>query len=166
MRNKNQTRNKNEADPNSVNKGFSESGIGLRASLPTSPCGFYRLQQRLREEGWYIEWTEATQAGHAWEDMDVFHQAGPYKGHEVDFDKCLISYIGDDLMREIAARKISSVSPESFGGNWFMFDPDGCAVENIKAITSIFEECGCRVREAARADEIWIEWDVFRRHSG
>ena len=58
-------------------------------------CGFYRLQTRLRAEGWYFECTDATAGGHAWEDMPMNHQEGPFKGMAIDLSKCLISFLQD-----------------------------------------------------------------------
>ena len=52
---------------------------------------FYLLQERLREEGWYVEWAAASQGGHFWEDMPFSHQVGPFAGMEIDADKCLFS---------------------------------------------------------------------------
>jgi hypothetical protein len=64
-------------------------------------CGFYRLQQRLRKEGWYIEWTGAEQLGHAWVDKPFVHPEGPFQGIKIDDAKCLLCCIGDpsDLLQ-------------------------------------------------------------------
>jgi len=37
--------------------------------VASGKCGFYRLQERLRRDGWYVEWAGASQFSHAWEDM-------------------------------------------------------------------------------------------------
>jgi hypothetical protein len=160
---KNRGTEEKRVDINSVKKASATTSADLRASSLASSCWFYRLQERLRQDGWYIEWTDATQAGHAWEDMPYTHQEGPYKGEEIDRDKCLISYLSDDLMSEIAARNCFDVSPESVGGNRFMFDPDRDARKNIDAILHIFQECGCRISYSRRSDEVLIEWNIGGR---
>lgn len=43
-------------------------------------CGFYRLQERLREEGWYVEFSKQSQGADAWESMPWIHQEGPFSG--------------------------------------------------------------------------------------
>jgi hypothetical protein len=56
-------------------------------------CGFYKLQKVLREKGWYIEWTEASQGNHAWEDMPLDHEEGPFEGVKIDESKCLLTFV-------------------------------------------------------------------------
>ena len=56
-------------------------------------CGFYKLQKALREEGWYVEWKEASQGSHVWEDMPISHQEGPFEGINIDEGKCLLAFI-------------------------------------------------------------------------
>jgi len=54
-------------------------------------CGFYRLQERLREEGWYVEWSQESQGADAWEFMPAVHQEGPLQGLQVEEAKSLIA---------------------------------------------------------------------------
>ena len=58
-------------------------------------CGFYELQRRLRDLGWYVEWEYASQESHIWEDMPEDHEAGPFVGQEIDKSKVLFSFTGD-----------------------------------------------------------------------
>ena len=57
-----------------------------------SEHAFYELQSRLRQLGWYFEWTYADQANHMWEDMPSCHEDGPFKGDWIDHAKTLVSY--------------------------------------------------------------------------
>jgi hypothetical protein len=60
-------------------------------------CGFYKLQDRLREEGWYLEWSQEVQGADAWEFMPTDHRDGPFKGQPIDEAKCLIALAPDLL---------------------------------------------------------------------
>lgn len=63
-------------------------------SMPEE-CGFYRLQKRLRDEGWYVEWTDAVLLSHAWVDRPAYHNEGPFEGIEIDDTKCFVCCVGD-----------------------------------------------------------------------
>jgi hypothetical protein len=79
-----------------VDKNISGRDMAEKLDLPASQkCGFYRLQQRLRQEGWYIEWTGAQQLSHAWVDKPVYHHEGPFEGTEIDDTKVLVCCVGD-----------------------------------------------------------------------
>ena len=58
-------------------------------------CGFYKLQKALRKEGWYVEWKEASQGSHVWEDMPMSHQEGPFEGIDIDEGKCLLTFVDE-----------------------------------------------------------------------
>jgi RecJ-like exonuclease len=57
--------------------------------------GFRRLQERLREEGWYVGWNEPCCQSCAWGCLPYEHVEGPHKGEEVDFDKVLFNHSQD-----------------------------------------------------------------------
>ena len=159
-------------------------------------CGFYRLQKRLREAGWYVEWTYALQGGHAWEDMPMRHQEGPHKGLDIDMTKCLISFTGDpfdrleypddmsdeeheewhekidgrlsegdmDGVAELTGHdwvnRLQDASPESWGGNEFMFNGCDEGLANLIEILPLIEECGCSYKNYNPASgDIDIRWD-------
>lgn len=57
--------------------------------------GFYKLKERLQQEGWYVGWNEPCCQSCAWGCLPFEHEEGPHKGEEVDFDKCLFNYSQD-----------------------------------------------------------------------
>ena len=64
----------------------------LRASRMN---GFRLLQERLRAEGWFVEWGMVCCQSCAWSDIPFEHEAGPFEGQEVDFDKVLFNHEQD-----------------------------------------------------------------------
>lgn len=56
---------------------------------------FYNLQNRLREEGWYVEWNLPCCQSCAWSCLPFEHEQGPFKGREVDLDKVLFNHSQD-----------------------------------------------------------------------
>ena len=56
---------------------------------------FRKLQERLREEGWYVGWNEPCCQSCAWSCIPFEHEIGPYKGKEVDLDKVLFNHSQD-----------------------------------------------------------------------
>ena len=59
-------------------------------------CRFYVLQKKLREEGWYVEWSPASDGGDAWVDVPAVHEEGPFEGLEIDQNKCLLAFTNFD----------------------------------------------------------------------
>jgi hypothetical protein len=53
------------------------------------------LFDRLREEGWYCGWGLACCQSCAWDDVPFEHEVGPFKGKDIDFDKCLFNHEQD-----------------------------------------------------------------------
>jgi len=56
---------------------------------------FYRLQERLREEGWFVQWGMPCCQTCAWGDIPFEHEEGPFKGESVDLDKVLMNHEQD-----------------------------------------------------------------------
>jgi len=106
------------------------------------------LQDRLRELGWYFEWTTAAQENHMWEDMPTHHHDGPFKGDWIDDTKTLVSYTGERRSRQLR--------PEQYSGNEFIFLPE--AEQNVIEILPIIVDAGCRHRGIWNR-ELWIGWD-------
>ena len=113
-----------------------------------SEHAFYQLQSRLRQLGWYFEWTYADQENHMWEDMPSCHEDGPFKGDWIDDAKTLVSYTGE--------RRSRQKRPEQYSGNDFYFLAE--AEQNVITILPIIEESGCRHR-GIYGHELWIGWD-------
>jgi len=57
--------------------------------------GFRKLQERLREEGWFVEWNMPCCQSCAWGELPYEHEVGPFKGKEVDFSKVLFNHSQD-----------------------------------------------------------------------
>lgn len=57
--------------------------------------GFRILQQRLRKEGWYVDWNLPCCQSCAWSCLPFEHEEGPCKGKEVDFHKVLFNHSQD-----------------------------------------------------------------------
>lgn len=62
--------------------------------------GFRKMQERLREEGWYVGWGLMCCQSCAWAEVPYEHEEGPFKGQEVDFSKCLFNHEQDCQMEE------------------------------------------------------------------
>ncbi|MDA8866122.1 hypothetical protein N9H77_01295 [Porticoccaceae bacterium] len=62
-----------------------------------------KLFERLRQDGWYCGWGLACCQSCAWDDVPFEHEVGPFKGKDIDFDKCLFNHEQDcqiDLYEE------------------------------------------------------------------
>lgn len=57
--------------------------------------GFRKLQERLKEEGWYVGWNHYCCQTCAWDDVPYEHEDGPFKGEQVDLDKVLFNHSQD-----------------------------------------------------------------------
>ena len=57
--------------------------------------GFRKLQERLREEGWFVEWNMPCCQTCAWGDLPWKHEVGPFKGEELDYSKVLFNHSQD-----------------------------------------------------------------------
>lgn len=62
--------------------------------------GFRKLQERLREEGWYVGWGLMCCQSCAWAEVPYEHEEGPFEGQEVDFSKVLFNHEQDCQMEE------------------------------------------------------------------
>jgi hypothetical protein len=118
--------------------------------------GFYKLQARLREEGWYVEWMAADQPGHFWEDIGVYHEEGPYEGIEIDLDKCLFNVHEDSYYINLDGLP-DELSPETIKSDNFYISPELKGAENLEAVLPIFDECGCSYE--ITGDEVYISWE-------
>jgi len=56
---------------------------------------FYKLQDRLREEGWFVQWGMPCCQSCAWGDIPLEHEEGPFKNAPVDLDKVLMNHEQD-----------------------------------------------------------------------
>jgi len=61
---------------------------------------FSKLQQRLREEGWFVEWKMPCCQTCAWAEIPSTHQVGPFEGQEIDLSKVLFNHDQDCLSEE------------------------------------------------------------------
>jgi len=57
--------------------------------------GFRLMQERLRAEGWFVEWGMACCQSCAWGDVPPEHEVGPFIGHEVEQSKILMNHEQD-----------------------------------------------------------------------
>jgi len=139
-------------------------GLASDSNTSESPTqdlqGFSLLQSRLRGLGWYVERTSAIQGSHAWEDMPLKHQEGPFTGVEIDMDKVLMSYIDDEQQQRLwegINEEGSGCSNSQPQGEYFMYNDSSKAEDNLVSINYIFDDCGCTLGEL-HGDEVWIEW--------
>ena len=56
---------------------------------------FAKLQTRLREDGWFVEWNMPCCQSCAWGDVPDVNQVGPFKGQDVDLSKVLFNHSQD-----------------------------------------------------------------------
>lgn len=57
--------------------------------------GFRQLQERLREQGWFVEWNMPCCQSCAWAEIPSKHEVGPFKGQEIDLSKVLFNHTQD-----------------------------------------------------------------------
>ena len=125
--------------------------------------GFRRLQQRLREEGWYVGWNLPCCSSCAWAEL-------PYEfedGTDIDFSKVLFNHSQDCEVEPEPPEGLSeeeeeewwesiegfeTLSPEEQTESCFCFDGSKQGVKNLKAILPIIEECGCKVNWNGKGD--------------
>lgn len=116
---------------------------------------FAKLQTRLREEGWFVEWGMPCCQSCAWSDIPSKHEAGPFEGQEVDFDKVLMNHeqdceVDDQIECEacegegmIESSDYDDTEPDEDGneqyvdcpecdGEGYVMDPDSKNFENAK----------------------------------
>ena len=134
------------------------------------------LFERLREEGWYCGWAHMCCSNCAWMDVPTYHEEGPFKGEEVDLDKCLFNHEQDcededayedmdedayeEMLDEQDGACFITLSPDQLGESCFNFSPNKTGVANLKAILPIIEECGCTYNWNGKGDTtISINWE-------
>jgi hypothetical protein len=57
--------------------------------------GFRKLQERLREQGWFVEWNMPCCQTCAWGELPWKHEVGAFKGKELDYSKVLFNHSQD-----------------------------------------------------------------------
>jgi hypothetical protein len=58
--------------------------------------GFYKMKERLEQEGWYVGWGEPCCQSCAWSCLPLeFEEPHPHAGKEVDLDKVLFNHEQD-----------------------------------------------------------------------
>ena len=136
--------------------------------------GFRKLQERLREEGWFVEWAMPCCTSCAWAEIPFEHEVGPFTGQEVDLSKVLFNHEQDCEIEPDPPEGLSedeeeewwdsiegfeTLSPEEQDESVFCFDGSKQGVKNLKAILPIIEECGCEVEWNGKGDQrIEISW--------
>lgn len=131
--------------------------------------GFRMLQERLREEGWYVGWGLSCCQACAWGDVPFEHEEGPFKGQDVDLSKVLFNHEqdceNDEWMDDLSDEELDDYegpmvifSPEEQNNSTFCFSGNKEGVENLKAILPIIKECGCEIYWNGKGDQrpdIW-----------
>ena len=56
---------------------------------------FYKLKQRLQEQGWYVAWAHPCCQTCAWQEVPYEHPDGPNEGKELDWNKLLFNHEQD-----------------------------------------------------------------------
>lgn len=136
---------------------------------------FYKLQERLREEGWYVGWNLPCCQSCAWSELPWKHEEGPFKGEELDFDKVLFNHSQDceDYDANEPPEGLSEdeedewwdnyemkcLTPDQQNESMFCFSGDEEGTQNLIDILPIIEECGCSWRWDKTGDmRIEISW--------
>lgn len=83
--------------------------------------GFRKLQERLREEGWFVEWNMPCCQTCAWGDLPWKHEVGPFKGEELDYSKVLFNHSQD-----CEVYLDEEECPECEGEGWNMDTDEDC----------------------------------------
>jgi len=79
--------------------------------------GFRKLQERLREEGWFVEWNMPCCQSCAWGSLPWKHEEGPFKGEELDLSKVLFNHSQDCEIYDEDEEECSSCEGEGMIDN-------------------------------------------------
>lgn len=121
---------------------------------------FYKLKQRLQEQGWYVAWAHPCCQTCAWQEVPYEHPDGPNVGKELDWNKLLFNheqdcnmeceydeendeYILPDGMTKDDYCTFPTYKPEQTSGSLFCFNGDEQGVKNLIEVLPIIEESGC-----------------------
>jgi hypothetical protein len=121
---------------------------------------FYKLKQRLQEQGWYVAWAHPCCQTCAWQEVPYEHPDGPNEGKELDWNKLLFNheqdcnmeceydeendeYILPDGMTKDDYCTFPTYKPEQTSGSLFCFNGDEQGVKNLIEVLPIIEESGC-----------------------
>lgn len=133
---------------------------------------FARLQERLREEGWFVQWKMPCCQTCAWAELPFEHPEGPFEGKEIDFSKVLFNHEQDceaddeyDVCGECMGEGEIDDGDESIyceacdgsgeiyepryleaheaSGSMFCFDGNKKGTQNLVDILPLIEESGC-----------------------
>lgn len=121
---------------------------------------FYKLKQRLQEQGWYVAWAHPCCQTCAWQEVPYEHPDGPNEGKELDWNKLLFNheqdcnmeceydeendeYILPDGMTKDDYCTFPTYKPEQTSGSLFCFNGDEQGVKNLLEVLPIIEESGC-----------------------
>ena len=121
---------------------------------------FYKLKQRLQEQGWYVAWAHPCCQTCAWQEVPYEHPDGPNAGKELDWNKLLFNheqdcnmeceydeenddYILPDGMTKDDYCTFPTYKPEQTSGSLFCFNGDEQGVKNLIEVLPIIEESGC-----------------------
>lgn len=137
---------------------------------------FYKLKQRLQEQGWYVAWAHPCCQTCAWQEVPYEHPDGPNQGKELDSNKLLFNheqdcnmeceydeendeYILPDGMTRDDYCTFPTFKPEQTSGSLFCFNGDEQGVKNLIEVLPIIEECGCTWGwNKAGNSRIYIGW--------
>jgi len=140
---------------------------------------FYRLKERLQQEGWYIGWALPCCQTCAWQELPYEHEEGPFKGETLDWTKLLFSH-EQDCMVDYEYDETNDVrifpdgkteddydcvtfphyKPEETSGSLFCFNGDDEGIKNLINIIPLIEECGCKIQWNKSGDSRpYINWN-------
>ena len=126
--------------------------------------GFRKLQERLREEGWYLEWGLPCCQSCAWVEVEHDDLSKVLFNHEQD---CEIEPEPPEFETEEEEdewwenMEYEHNTPEQQGYSLFCFDGSKKGVKNLKQILPIIEECGCNYYwDKTGKSRIEISWEI------
>lgn len=127
--------------------------------------GFRKLQERLRQEGWYVDWALPCCQSCAWGSLPFEHEEGPFKGQNIDLTKVLFNHEQDCEIDQYWDKEdpseASCYSPEEQNSSMFCFSGNDQGVENLIAILPLIEESGCSYGWSGTGDQrIEISWEL------
>jgi len=138
----------------------------VKSIMGNTIMSFRRLQERLRDEGWFVEWKMPCCQSCAWAEIPDTHQVGPFEGQEIDLSKVLFNHEQDceDWDNEETCSACEGdgyyddddcgycdgvgsftkyLESDEADGSLFCFDGTRKGVNQLKKILPIIEECGC-----------------------
>ena len=89
----------------------------------------------------------AEQCNHFWEDLGTYHEVGPFKGLEIDLDKCLFNLVPEMpiFSKYYTDEEEDIYSPDDIKSSWFYYSYTELGVRNLKSVKKYLKNADARM---------------------